>query len=93
MDILAENIYHFSWLIWTSFNGQFVYPVGGEGVKEEDGGIIILASCEHHFNRVHKNLVQHPSINISISLINNGIKANKSLFLKNIIGEYYILFK
>ena len=24
------------------------------------GGIVILASCEYHFIRVHANLVQHP---------------------------------
>ena len=29
------------------------------------GNIVILASFEHHFIRLHKNLVQHPSINIS----------------------------
>ena len=28
--------------------------------------IVILASCKHHFIRVHENLVQHPSNNISI---------------------------
>ena len=30
------------------------------------GLIVILASCEHHFIRVHGNLVQHLSNNISI---------------------------
>ena len=30
------------------------------------GGIVILASCEYHFIRVHKNLVQHPCNNILI---------------------------
>ncbi len=34
-----------------------------------DGGIVILASCEYHFIRVNKNLVQHPSNNISIVII------------------------
>ena len=29
-------------------------------------GIVILASCEYHFIRVHENRVQHPSNNISI---------------------------
>ena len=37
---------------------------GGNRVMQEDGGIIILASCQHHFIRVHENLVQHPSNNI-----------------------------
>ena len=36
---------------------------GGNG---DDGSIIILASCEHHYIRVHINLVQHSSNNISI---------------------------
>ena len=30
------------------------------------GGIIIQASCEYRFIRVHKSLVQHPSNYISI---------------------------
>ena len=29
-------------------------------------GIVILSSCEYYFIRVHENLVQHPSDNISI---------------------------
>ena len=32
------------------------------------GDIVILASCEYHFIRVHENMVQHPSNNISIIL-------------------------
>ncbi len=35
-------------------------------LREWMRGIIVLASCEHHFMRVHENLVQHPSYNISI---------------------------
>ena len=38
---------------------------GGKGEGNE-GDIFILASCEHHFIRVHEKLVQHPSNNISI---------------------------
>ena len=55
-----------SLLIWISFIGQFVQPVGGwdNGV----GGIIILTSYEHHFIRVYKNLVQQKINNISIPL-------------------------
>ena len=30
----------------------------GEGVKGLKGSIAILASCEHHFIRVHENLKQ-----------------------------------
>ena len=37
-----------------------------DGVQRVDGGIVILASCEYPFIRVHKNLVQYPSKNISI---------------------------
>ena len=55
MDILTgENFRQLSFIIWTSYKGQFV---GFQGVDE---GISILASCEHHFIIVHKNLVQHP---------------------------------
>ena len=35
---------------------------GGDKVKRVDGGIVILASCKHHFIRVFANLEQHPSI-------------------------------
>ena len=38
----------------------------GDWVKGVEGGIIFLASCEHHFVRLHENLLQHPSNNISI---------------------------
>ena len=36
------------------------------GVKGVDGDIVILASCKYYFIIVHKNLVHHPSNNISI---------------------------
>ena len=42
--------------------GQFVNPVEGERILS----IVILASMEYHFIRVHENLMQHPSNNISI---------------------------
>ena len=48
--------------------------VGGNGVDGAEGGIIFLASCEHPFIRVHKNLVQHTSNNISIDSIDVGFK-------------------
>ena len=49
-----------SLLIWTSFIRQFIHPVeGGRWVKVD--GIVILASCEHHFIRVLENLVKHLS--------------------------------
>ena len=31
------------------------------------GGIVILASSEHHFIREHENLFSHPSNNVSIT--------------------------
>ena len=46
--------------------------MGGYGIKGIDGGFINLASCEHHFLRVHENLGQHPSNNISI--VSNEIR-------------------
>ena len=54
-------------LTCNPFSGQFVPPVGGE----KDWvfwmwGIVILASWKYQFIRVHENLVQHPSNNISI---------------------------
>ena len=36
-----------------SFIGQFVHPVGGEGI----GYIVILASYKFNFMRIHDNLV------------------------------------
>ena len=67
MDILTGKKIRL--LQWVSFIGQFVYPVEGEGMgyRVLMGGIIILASCEYQFNKVHENLVQHPSNNISIN--------------------------
>ena len=32
--------------------------------------IVILVSCEYYFIRVHENMVQHPSYNISITSFN-----------------------
>ncbi len=55
-------------LIWTTFIGQIVYPLGGKGigVKLWMWGIVINASWNDYFIRVYENLVQHPSIYISI---------------------------
>ena len=38
---------------------------GADGVKR---GNVILVSCKHQINRVHENLVQHPSNNIWINV-------------------------
>ena len=62
MDILTGEFFcQFNLLIWTSFIGQFVNLVGGEGdgVKRKNGGIVILASCKYYFIRVHGNLGQY----------------------------------
>ena len=67
VDILTEeNLSSIQVVQWSSFIGQFFYPVGGEGMgyKGWMRVIIILASCKHHFIRVHEYLVQHPSNNI-----------------------------
>ena len=53
------------------FFGHCVHPVGG---KRMDKGLVISASCEDHFIRVHENLVQHPSKNISIPLLDINLK-------------------
>ena len=37
--------------------------IGGKGAI---GGIVILASCKYYFIRIHENMMQHPSNNISI---------------------------
>ena len=52
MDLIYWTVRLFSW--------------DGIGVKGVEGGIVILASWELHFIRVHENLVQHPCNNISI---------------------------
>ena len=68
MVILYEN---FIFLIWYSFIGQFVHLVGGEGMGYGMwmGGIVILASWEYNFIRIHENLVQYPCNNISITIV------------------------
>ena len=37
----------------------FIQSKGGDGVKRWIGSIVILATCEYHFIRLHINLVQH----------------------------------
>ena len=68
MDIYWQGkiFRHFSLLLWSSFIGQLVDPVDERehGVNGVDGGIVSLSRCEHHFIRLHENLVQHPSNNI-----------------------------
>ena len=47
-------------LIWTSIIDHFTYSLGGEGGWNQ------RYFCEYYFIRVHENLEQHPSNNISI---------------------------
>ena len=63
----------FSLLIGTLFISQFVHAVE----IEVDGGLRILASCEHHIIRVHENLMQHSINYISICEIFNGYLAHR----------------
>ena len=60
----GENCRQFWLLTWTSFIGQFVYPVGeeGMGVKGMDGVIVILASNKFKFIRVHEDPCSSKSI-------------------------------
>ena len=48
--------------------------MGGNGLKGLDGGIDILASCEHHLIRLHENKVQHPSNKIFIIAIDTFLE-------------------
>ena len=60
--LTGKNLFQFSLLIWNSFISQLVHLVGGDGIgKGMDGGIVILASCEHQFI-AHIDLVQHPRL-------------------------------
>ena len=45
---------------------SLVNLVEGEWVDWGVGGMVILASYEFHFIRIHENMMQHPSNNISV---------------------------
>ena len=65
MDILTRDYPSNIDLIYCS--GQIAHPVRREGMGQRwMGDIAILTSCEHLFDKVHENLVQHPSKNVSI---------------------------
>ena len=81
MNIIYIYVYSQILLIWLFYMkissflygthiGQFVHSVGVEWMvyRMRMGGII-LGSCEYNFIRVHKNLVQYPCNNISITII------------------------
>ena len=85
----GEKLLSILLLTCNAFHGQFVHPVEGEGkgYMRLMVGIVILASWEFHFLREQENVVQHPSNNISISLIDNNkmIIKSKVLFHSKII--------
>ena len=56
---------------------------GGVGVKGFDGGIILLASCEYYFIRVHKNQGQYQSNNIFI----------RPIYRKTLLSKYLNMVK
>ena len=62
MRFMLGSCRKFRLLTWTSFIGQFVHPVGWEGM-DGWGCIVIIASCEYPFIRVHAIKVQHQSNN------------------------------
>ena len=55
--ITGENCRQFRLLKWTSFIGQFIHLVGGDGIMGMDREVVILASTKFHFIRVHDNLM------------------------------------
>ena len=62
----------FSVLILTSFISYCDHSVGGEGIGMkgvDEEYIVILAGFDCCFIRVHENLVQHSSNNVSIGSI------------------------
>ena len=91
-------------LTWSSFIGQFVHPVVGNGVKGWMMDIIIIASCEIHFMKIWLNIqidkFYDMSIflyvdNIIIAQILTGIPQNKnylsikSLFFVKLLEGFY----
>ena len=57
------------------------------------GCIVILASCEYHFNRVHENLEQHPSNNISKwQIYDEGFLLYNAIFLHKFSCKFCTLF-
>ena len=71
-------------------NMDLVYRSVRSSSRRWMGSIIILASCEHNFIRLHDNLVHHPSNNISILKYSFKIPINKYTLISFHI-EYYLL--
>ena len=66
--------------------------MGGDGVKGVDWDIVILASCEYYFIRVHENLAHQPSNNRSISNKENkcNIKTTFLMIENHTLNDVYI---
>ena len=52
--------------ILIAYMDLFCWTISYSSVREGDRVNRYLASCEYHIIRVHENLVQHPSNNLSI---------------------------
>ena len=55
-----------TWLAFLLCHYWSVRSSSRRGIGGGGKAIVILASCEYYFIRVHENLVQHPSNDISI---------------------------
>ena len=64
MDVANMDIQTIQ-VAWTSFKGQLINPEGGDWVKGGGWGYHYFI-FKYPFIRVQENLVQHPSIYISI---------------------------
>ena len=53
VDIMTWKNYHQFRLLFPLSFIEFIYPVGGDGVKGGHGAIGILASYKFHFIREH----------------------------------------
>ena len=78
MDIeyIDKEIFVVSSVCYHGFHWS-VHPVRGRG-WDKRSCIVILASSDFNFIRVHENLVQHPSNNISIVIIHPKRKFKKN---------------
>ena len=64
MDILTGGNLSSILLVWSVRSTR---RGGGRGWSNRvDSGIVVEASCDHYYIRVHENLMQYPSNNISI---------------------------
>ena len=92
MDIeyIDKEIFVVSFVCYHGFHWS-VHPVRGRG-RGRMSDIVILASYEINFIRVHKNLVQHPSNNISIVIIRVIIQPKRKFKKKFAFVDTVFLF-